>query len=179
MLIRAVLAALVSVAAPALASPKAPIGPTTRRVISRSQIQFCERRNACARQLKLLNRFAPLVALRSARCRRDRPTVCCCCRATPALEPTGCEPTLADELFKDGQPLDAGDTSSSSRTPSAVADRASPQWAQGNFPHYVPRHGPIDAPDGHRRAQGRPSASRDRQFARLHAQFHCGREYLT
>jgi homoserine O-acetyltransferase/O-succinyltransferase len=31
---------------------------------------------------------------------------CCCCRAIPARVPTGCRPTLADELFKEGQPLD-------------------------------------------------------------------------
>ena len=87
-------------------------------------------------------------------------------------------PTLADELFKPGQPLDAGQYFII--MPDALGRGGSSKPSdglKGKFPHYR-YHDMVDcdAPAGHRRAQGRASASGDRQFARLHAAIHVGRD---
>ena len=86
-------------------------------------------------------------------------------------------PTLTEELFKDGQPLDAGRYFII--IPDALGRGGSSKPSdglKGNFPLPLSRHGRQRAPAGHRRAQGDPSAPRHRQFARLHAQFHVGRD---
>ena len=87
-------------------------------------------------------------------------------------------PTLADELFKDGQPLDAGRYFII--IPDALGRGGSSKPSdglKGNFPALpLSRHGRQRAPTAGRGAQGCPSPPRHRQFARLHAQFYLGRD---
>src|ERR1700736_1861758 len=87
-------------------------------------------------------------------------------------------PTLADELFKAGQPLDAGPIlHHHPRRPRSRRFEQTLRWAQGRVPSLpVSRHGRQHAPARHRGAQSRPSAPRDRQVARVHAQLYVGRD---
>ena len=86
-------------------------------------------------------------------------------------------PSLADELFKDGQPLDAGRYFII--IPDALGRGGSSKPSdglKGAFPHYR-YHDMVDSvhrliTEGLKVAH----ASGDRQFARLHAQFHVGRD---
>ena len=85
-------------------------------------------------------------------------------------------PSLADELFKDGQPLDAGRYFII--IPDALGRGGSSKPSdglKGNFPHYRYR----DMVDSTHRlvTEGlkvAPSAAGHRQLARLHAQLSCG-----
>jgi homoserine O-acetyltransferase/O-succinyltransferase len=82
-------------------------------------------------------------------------------------------PTLADELFKDGQLLDVGRYFII--IPDALGRGGSSKPSdglKGKFPHYR-YHDMVDST--HRLVtEGRSSAPRHRQFAGLHAQFYVG-----
>ena len=122
MLIRAVLVALVSVAAPALAEPENTHWPNYQQgdfIIPNYKFVSGE----TLPQLKLHYRTLGSAERNGA---GEIVNGVLLLQGNTGTGANWLRPTLADELFKDEQPLDAGRTSSSSPTPSAAAARASP-----------------------------------------------------
>ena len=113
-------------------------------------------------------------AMRLAR----RSTPCCCCRATPGPATNWFRPTLADELFKPGQPLDPAKYYII--IPDALGRGGSSRPSdglKGRSAHYR-YHDMVDLThqlSSARWAEGRPFAPDHRQFARLHATISVGR----
>lgn len=78
--------------------------------------------------------------------------------------------SLADELFKPGQPLDAAKYYSI--VPDALGRLLveTLRWSESRISaRPLPRHGRPDAPSGHRRVEGRPSTADHLQLSGVHA----------